>query len=57
MDLSEDKVRTMVREQYGKVAQNSGCGDSCCSGSCSSSFVNIADLGRKLDYSDEELEL
>jgi len=55
MELSEDNIRNMVKEQYGKVAKKSGCGNSCCSGS--SLFVNIADLGKKLDYSAEELAL
>lgn len=50
MNLSEDKIRNMVKEQYGKVAQSSGCGSP-------SPFVNIADFGKKLDYSDEELAL
>ncbi len=55
MELSEDKIRNMVKEQYGKVAQSSGCGNGCCGGY--SPFVNISDLGRKLDYSEEELAL
>lgn len=53
--LSEDNIRDMVKEQYGKAAQNTGCGSSCCIGS--SSFVSITDLGKKLDYSAEELAL
>ncbi len=54
MELCEDKIRVMVREKYGKVASSTGCGDSCCG---SPVLVNIADFGRKLDYSAQELSL
>jgi len=56
MELSEQKIKILVKEKYGKVAQNTGCGDSCC---CSPSpvLMRIEDLGRKLDYSAEELAM
>ncbi len=53
--LFEHKIRTLVKEQYGKVAQNSGCGSSCCSGS--SIVTTIEELGKRLDYTDEELSM
>lgn len=56
MNLSEDKIKTLVREKYGNIAQNTGCGDSCCCGD-SLLLMRIEDLGRKLDYSAEELAM
>jgi len=56
MELSEQKIKILVKEKYGKVAQNNGCGDSCF---CSPLpvLMRIEDLGRKLDYSAEELAM
>jgi SAM-dependent methyltransferase len=54
MQLSENNIKKMVREKYSKTAQNSGCADSCCG---SPSLVRIEDLGKKLDYSPEELAM
>jgi len=55
MELSEDKIKTMVREKYGNAAQNTGCGDGCCGSA--PVLMRIEDLGRKLGYSAEELAL
>lgn len=55
MHLSENNIKKMVKEKYGKTAQNSGCADSCCYGS--PSLVRIEDLGKKLGYSPEELAI
>ncbi|MEE4355191.1 MAG: arsenite methyltransferase [Desulfococcaceae bacterium] len=55
MELSEDKIKTMVREKYGNAARNTACGDGCCGSA--PVLMRIADLGRKLDYSAEELSL
>jgi arsenite methyltransferase len=53
MESPKNKIRHMVKESYAKVAQSDECG--CCSGS--SNLVNILDLGKKLDYSDDELAI
>lgn len=54
MELCEDNIKKLVKEKYGKVAQNTGCGDGCCD---SPVLMNIADFGKKLDYSADELSL
>ncbi len=55
MNLPEQKIKTIVKERYGKAAQSVGCGDSCCCGSPES--ASIEDISGKLDYSAEETEL
>ena len=49
-EQNEEEVRAVVREQYGKVARQSGpsCAPGCCGGSS-------ADASLKLGYSEEEL--
>jgi ubiquinone/menaquinone biosynthesis C-methylase UbiE len=57
MGSSKDKIKEMVRESYTRVAQSAGCG---CSGDCcsnSSNLVDITDLGKKLDYTNEQLAI
>ncbi len=56
MELSEQKIKRLVREKYGNVAQNNGGGDSCCGGG-SPLLMKLEDLSRKLDYSAEELAM
>ncbi|MBW2346012.1 MAG: methyltransferase domain-containing protein, partial [Deltaproteobacteria bacterium] len=55
MELSKDKIKRMVRESYTKVARSADGGFSgdCCNGS--SGLVDILDLGKKLDYTNEQL--
>lgn len=55
MESSKDKIKRMVRENYAKVARSadSGFSGDCCSGS--SGLVDILDLGKKLDYTNEQL--
>jgi arsenite methyltransferase len=57
MESSKDKIKNMVRERYAKVVQSDGpgCSNACCGDS--SQPVNILDLGRKLDYTDDELAI
>ncbi|MFC1811720.1 arsenite methyltransferase [Thermodesulfobacteriota bacterium] len=57
MGSSKDKIRNMVRERYAKVVQpdGTGCSNACCGDS--SQPANILDLGRKLDYTNEELAI
>ena len=55
MESCKDSIKLMVREKYGKVARNTGCGEGCCTSS--PVLMNLADLGRKLDYSAEELSI
>ncbi len=54
VDLSENEIKAIVKEKYGKVAQGAGCGDSCCCGG-SPVLSPIGDIGRKLGYSTEDL--
>ncbi|QTA79668.1 Methyltransferase domain-containing protein [Desulfonema limicola] len=54
--LSERKIKDLVIEKYGKTAQNAGCGDNCCCGSMPL-LTNIEDIGRKLDYSADDLAI
>lgn len=57
MELSKDKIRSMVRESYAKVAgsPDSWCSALCCGGS--SSRVQILDLGQKLGYTNDQLAI
>lgn len=57
MESSKDKIKRMVRESYTKVARSADSGFSrdCCGGS--SGLVDILDLGKKLDYTNEQLGL
>ena len=55
-DLDQDEVKRMVRERYGKIPGNSGCGGapSCCSGGATESPESskvAAALSQKLGYS------
>lgn len=57
MALSKDKISSMVRKSYAKVAQSAYCG---CSGDCcvgSSSPVQIFDLGQRLGYTNDQLAI
>ncbi|MCK4794795.1 MAG: arsenite methyltransferase [Desulfobacteraceae bacterium] len=57
MDSSKDKIKEMVRESYTKVAQSDECG---CSRDCCGDLpnpVDITDLGKKLDYTNEQLAI
>ena len=57
MKHPEDKIRTLVKEKYSGIAKSdaSGCIPSCCGGS--TSFVNIVNLGKALDYTEKDLSL
>jgi len=54
---SKDRIRHMVRKRYAKVARSAECGCSgiCCGGS--SNPVDILDLGKKLDYTNDQLAI
>ncbi|TET72915.1 MAG: methyltransferase domain-containing protein, partial [Candidatus Aminicenantes bacterium] len=57
MDSSKDKIKEMVRESYTKVARSDECG---CSRDCCGDLpnpVDILDLGKKLDYTDDQLAI
>jgi SAM-dependent methyltransferase len=53
MDWNERQIKNIVREKYGKVAQDTSCGDSCCCGP--PSLAPIEEMGGKLGYSAEDL--
>lgn len=53
MEKSKDRIHDFVKEKYAGIA--TGCAPSCCGPS--SSLVNIMDLGKSLDYSEEDLLL
>jgi arsenite methyltransferase len=57
MEELQNKVRGLVIEKYAAIAKgdSGGCAPSCCGGS--SPPVSIADLGKSLDYSEEDLAL
>lgn len=57
MEEKEDKIRHLVMEKYSGIAKGggAGCGTSCCGGP--SPLVNIADLGKKIGYTEEDLSL
>jgi SAM-dependent methyltransferase len=57
MKHPEDKIRNLVKEKYSGIAKSdaSGCIPSCCGGS--TSFVNIVNLGKALDYTEKDLSL
>ena len=54
MDFSENEIKAIVKEKYGKVAQDTSCGESCCCGG-SPGLAHIGEIGRKLGYSAEDL--
>jgi len=58
MEESKDKIHDLVKERYAGIAKGSviGCGTSCCCGPAPS-LVNIMDMGKALDYAEEDLLL
>ena len=57
MDSSKDKIKEIVKESYTKVARSAECG---CSRECCGDLpnpVDILDLGKKLDYTDDQLAI
>lgn len=57
MQDSKDKMRGLVIEKYASIAKGAsgGCAPSCCGGA--SPLVSLADLGKALDYTEEDLSL
>lgn len=57
VERPKDKIHSLVREKYAEIAKEEagGCAPSCCGGS--SSLVTITDIGKALDYSEEDLLL
>ena len=57
MEESKDRIHDLVKERYGDIARgsSSGCALSCCGGP--TSLVNIMNMGKTLDYADEDLLL
>jgi len=55
MKMSKDKIHDLVKEKYGGIARGgaAGCAPSCCGSS--PSLVNIMDMGKSLDYTEEDL--
>jgi len=55
VEKAKDKIHELVKEKYAGIATRSACGcaPSCCSGSAS--LVNIIDMGKALDYAEEDL--
>jgi arsenite methyltransferase len=51
----EDKMHTLIVEKYADIAkgQSTGCTPSCCSGS--TPLITIKEMGKVLDYSEEDL--
>jgi arsenite methyltransferase len=57
MEEQKNGIHELVKEKYAGIATGSACGcaPSCCSGSASP--VNIIDMGKALDYAEEDLLL
>jgi len=57
MTLSKDKIRSMVRESYAKVAHSPGCGcsEDCCVGS--STPEQALDFSQSLGYTNDQLAI
>lgn len=57
VERPKDKTHSLVREKYAQIAKDEagGCVPSCCGGL--SSLVTITDIGKALDYSEEDLLL
>jgi len=57
MKESKIRIHDLVKERYGDIAKgsSSGCTLACCDGS--PSLVNIIDMGKTLDYAEEDLLL
>jgi len=57
MKESKSRIHDLVKERYGDIAKrsSSGCTLACCEGS--PSLVNIIDIGKALDYAEEDLLL
>ncbi len=57
MEESKERIHDLVKERYGDIAEGSsiGCALSCCGRE--TSLVNIMDMGKALDYADEDLLL
>lgn len=55
MKEQKDRIHELVKEKYAGVATGDACGctSSCCSSS--PSLVNLVDLGKTLDYTEEDL--
>ena len=57
MEKSKDKIHGIVKENYSGIAtgSNSGCTPSCCG--VSPTLVNIMEIGKTLDYTEDDLLL
>lgn len=57
MEESKDKLRGLIIEKYADIAKGAagGCGPSCCGGS--SPPVDLAEMGKALDYAEEDFSL
>ena len=57
MTKQKNRIHDLVKERYGDIAKgsSSGCALACCGGS--PSLVNIVNIGKALDYADEDLLL
>lgn len=55
MEKDQDKIHHLVREKYADIAKGimGGCSPSCCGES--QSLVTIQEIGKVLDYADEDL--
>lgn len=56
MEESKQVIHTLVKEKYAGVAKGDagGCTTSCCGGP---TLISLADLGKTLDYSNEDLSV
>jgi arsenite methyltransferase len=57
MENRKDKIHNLVIEKYSEIAkrESGGCAPSCCDGS--TPLISIKDLGKVLDYREEDLLL
>jgi SAM-dependent methyltransferase len=57
MEDLQDKIRGLVMEKYAGIAKGTagGCAPSCCDGA--SHLVSIVEMGKVLDYAEEDLSL
>ena len=54
MENCRDKIHNLVKGKYSEIAKGEGGISSCCGGS--PPLITITELGKALDYEDEDLQ-
>ena len=51
--MKNDEIKQIVKEEYGKIANQGSC---CCNCDCNSTEINYEKLAKRIGYSDEDVQ-